>query len=52
MAVDVKGGSKFEAGVPKALFETRLAGAGGKAVAPVKELDKPTPAVPVAAPAR
>jgi hypothetical protein len=30
----------------------RLAGAGGKAVAPVKELDKPTPAAPVAAPAR
>ncbi len=29
----------------------RLAGAGGKPVAPVKDLDKPTPAAPVAAPA-
>jgi hypothetical protein len=30
----------------------RLAGASGKPVTPVKELDEPTPAAPVTAPAR
>ena len=29
MAVEVKGGSKFEAGVPKPLFETRLGANAG-----------------------